>query len=164
MSGEISANRLRGQTALITGASAGIGKACALTLASQGMDLVLAGRRADALDEVGKQCRAAGAKVLTLAGDLTDTPVVQVLADASAHVDVLVNNAGIQTYAPVLDITTEQCAQMFATNVVATFDLTKAVSRHMIARGQGGYLVFITSVPASNIDQHGSVYGATKHA
>lgn len=164
MSQETHPHRLSGQTALITGASAGIGKACALTLASQGMDLVLTGRRADALGEVAQQCRTAGAKVLTLPGDLTDPHFVQTLADASSHVDVLVNNAGILTYAPVLDITTEQCAQMFATNVVATFDLTKAVSRHMIARGQGGHLVFITSGAARNIVQHGVVYGATKHA
>lgn len=155
--------RLQGQTALITGASAGIGKACALTLAAQGMDLVLTGRRADALGEVAAQCRASGAQVRTLAGDLTDTGFVQRLSDAAADAQVLVNNAGVLTYAPVLDITTEQCAQMFATNVVAAFDLTRAMAAHMVQRGSG-HLVFITSGAARSVAAHGVVYAATKHA
>ena len=156
-------DRLRGQTALITGASAGIGKACALTLAAHGMDLVLTGRKPDALEEVAAQCRAGGTQVLTLAGDLTDTGFVQRLSEAAAHAQVLVNNAGVLTYAPVLEITTEQCAQMFATNVVAAFDLTRAIAAHMVKRGSG-HLVFITSGAARSVAQHAVVYAATKHA
>lgn len=155
--------RLQGQTALITGASAGIGKACALTLAAQGMDLVLTGRKADALGEVAAQCRACGTQVRTLAGDLTNAGFVQQLSHAAAHAQVLVNNAGVLTYAPVLDITTEQCAQMFATNVVAAFDLTRAMAAHMVQRGSG-HLVFITSGAARSVAAHGVVYAATKHA
>jgi len=155
--------RLRGQSALITGASAGIGKACALTLACQGMNLVLTGRRADALEEVAAQCRAEGTQAQVLAGDLTDSAFVQRLGEAAAHVEVLVNNAGILTYAPVLEITTEQCAQMFATNVVAAFDLTRTMAAHMVKRGSG-HLVFITSGAARSVAQHGVVYAATKHA
>ena len=157
------AERLRGQSALITGASAGIGKACALTLAGQGMNLVLTGRRADALEDVAAQCRAQGTQAQVLAGDLTDTAFVQRLSEAAAHVQVLVNNAGILTYAPVLNITTEQCAQMFATNVIAAFDLTRAMATHMVKRGSG-HLVFITSGAARSVAQHGVVYAATKHA
>ena len=148
---------LAGQAALITGASAGIGKA-------QGMDLVLTGRNEAALQEVAQACQGCGVQVLALAGDLTDRGFVQTLAQAAAHVDVLVNNAGILTYAPVLDISTEQCAQMFATNVVAAFDLTRAVAQQMVHRARGGHLVFITSGAARNIVPHGVVYGATKHA
>jgi len=155
--------RLGGQSALITGASAGIGKACALTLASQGMDLMLTGRRADALEAVAEQCRAHGVKVQFLAGDLTDTNFVRCLSDASADAHVLVNNAGILTYAPVLDITVEQCAQMFSTNVIAAFDLTRAMSAHMVKRGSG-HVVFITSGAARSVAQHNVVYAATKHA
>ena len=76
---------------------------------------------------------------------------------------VLVNNAGVLTYAPVLDITTEQCAQMFATNVVAAFDLTRTMAAHMVKRGSG-HLVFITSGAARSVAAHGVVYAATKHA
>lgn len=157
------AERLRGQSVLITGASAGIGKACALTLASQGMNLVLTGRRADALEEVAAQCRAEGTQAQVLAGDLTNTAFVQRLSEVAAHVQVLVNNAGVLTYAPVLEITTEQCAQMFATNVVATFDLTRAMAAHMVKRGSG-HLVFITSGAARSVAPHNVVYAATKHA
>jgi len=164
MSGMQGDGPLAGQAALITGASAGIGKACALSLAAHGMDLVLTGRNARALQEVAQACQAHGVQALSLAGDLTDTGFVQTLAQAAAHVDVLVNNAGILTYAPVLDITTEQCAQMFATNVVAAFDVTRAVAQQMVQRGRGGHVVFITSGAARNIVQHGVVYGATKHA
>jgi NADP-dependent 3-hydroxy acid dehydrogenase YdfG len=127
------------------------------------MNLILTGRRADALEDVAVQCRAEGAQAQVLAGDLTDTAFVQRLSEAAAHVQVLVNNAGILTYAPVLNITTEQCAQMFATNVVAAFDLTRAMAAHMAKRGSG-HLVFITSGAARSVAQHGVVYAATKHA
>lgn len=159
-----SPRRLAGQSALITGASAGIGRACALALAAEGMDLVLTGRRAQALDDVAQACRDLGVQVQSLAGDLTDTGFVQALAEQAAVIDVLINNAGILTYAPLLEISKAQCEQMFATNVLAAYDVTNAVARHMVQRGRGGHLVFITSGAARNVAQHGVVYAATKHA
>lgn len=164
MSAVASLRRLAGQTALITGASAGIGQACALALAAEGMDLVLTGRRAHALDEVAGQCRDLGVKVWAVAGDLNDSAFVQALAEQAAGVDVLINNAGILTYAPLLEISKAQCEQMFATNVLAAYDLTNAVAQRMVRRGQGGHLVFITSGAARSVAQFGVVYAATKHA
>jgi len=159
-----SPRRLAGQSALITGASAGIGRACALAMAAEGMDLLLTGRRAQALDDVAQACRDLGVQAQSLAGDLTDTGFVQALAEQAAAIDVLINNAGILTYAPLLEISKAQCEQMFATNVLAAYDVTNAVARHMVRRGQGGHLVFITSGAARNVAQHGVVYAATKHA
>lgn len=159
-----SPRRLAGQSALVTGASAGIGRACALAMAAEGMDLVLTGRRAQALDEVAQACRAQGVQVQAVAGDLTDTAFVAALAEQAAGVDALINNAGILTYAPLLEITKAQCEQMFATNVLAAYDVTHAVARHMVARGRGGHLVFITSGAARNVAQHAVAYAATKHA
>lgn len=164
MSAAASPRPLAGQSALVTGASAGIGRACALAMAAEGMDLVLTGRRLEALEEVAHACRALGVQARAVSGDLTDSAFVQALADQAAEIDVLINNAGILTYAPLLEISKAQCEQMFATNVLAAYDLTNAVAHRMVRRGQGGHLVFITSGAARNVAQYGVVYAATKHA
>jgi NADP-dependent 3-hydroxy acid dehydrogenase YdfG len=75
----------------------------------------------------------------------------------------LINNAGTLTYAPVLEVTTDECEHMFAINVVAAYDVTKAITEQMKKRGSG-HLIFITSLAARNVNMHSVVYAATKHA
>jgi 3-hydroxy acid dehydrogenase/malonic semialdehyde reductase len=154
---------MRGKRALITGASAGIGRACAISLAQCGMNLVLTGRKVVELEAVAQECRDKGVNVVTLAGDLNDKPFVRQLAKTAHDADVFVNNAGILYYAPLLDMPVEECEQMFATNVIACYDISREVAQHMVARG-GGQMIFVTSGSARNVGMHAVVYAATKHA
>jgi len=156
-------NAMRGKRALITGASAGIGRACAISLAQCGMNLVLTGRKVVELEAVAQECRDKGVNVVTLAGDLNDKPFVRQLAKTAHDADVFVNNAGILYYAPLLDMPVEECEQMFATNVIACYDISREVAQHMVARG-GGQMIFVTSGSARNVGMHAVVYAATKHA
>ena len=156
-------NAMRGKRALITGASAGIGRACAISLAQCGMHLVLTGRKVVELEAVTQECRDKGVNVETLAGDLNDKPFVRQLAKTAHDADVFVNNAGILYYAPLLDMPVEECEQMFATNVIACYDISREVAQHMVARG-GGQMIFVTSGSARSVGMHAVVYAATKHA
>ena len=156
-------NAMRGKRALITGASAGIGRACAISLAQCGMHLVLTGRKVVELEAVAQECRDKGVNVVALAGDLNDKPFVRLLAKTAHDADVFVNNAGILYYAPLLDMPVEECEQMFATNVIACYDISREVAQHMVARG-GGQMIFVTSGSARSVGMHAVVYAATKHA
>ena len=156
-------NAMRGKRALITGASAGIGRACAISLAQCGMHLVLTGRKVVELEAVAQECRDKGVNVVALAGDLNDKPFVRLLAKTAHDADVFVNNAGILYYAPLWDMPVEECEQMFATNVIACYDISREVAQHMVARG-GGQMIFVTSGSARSVGMHAVVYAATKHA
>lgn len=155
--------RLKNRKALVTGASAGIGKACALALAREGAHVIVTGRRQTALDEVAAACRKSGVDAVALAGDLDDPAFVGRLGEAAADADIFVNNAGILTYAPLLDTKMEDVEAMFRTNVVSAFAITLEVARRMAER-RAGHLVFVTSGAARNVNQFGVVYAATKHA
>ncbi len=155
--------RLEGRKILVTGASAGIGRACALAFAGAGAIVYVTGRRQAALDEVVAACAAAGGKAIAFAGDLGDPAFVDRLARDCGDCDVFVNNAGILTYAPILDTRMADVEAMFRTNVVAAFAITLEIAKKMAAR-KAGHLIFVTSGAARNVNPFGAVYAATKHA
>lgn len=152
---------LAGKSALVTGASAGIGKATVSALVEAGATVIATGRRQDALDSL--VARHGAASVQALAGDLNDAGFVAELAAGAAAVDILVSNAGVLKYAPLFDLTFEETEEMFRTNVLATFRITQAVAKSMVDRGRG-HIVMITSTAAREVYPLGSVYCATKHA
>jgi len=151
---------LSGKTALVTGASAGIGRAAALALAQAGAMVIATGRRQAELDALAREC---GGSIVTTAGDLTDKGFVDDLAARAREVDIMVNNAGILKYAPLMDMTDEDCEDMFRTNVLASFRVTLAIARSMLARRRG-HIIVITSIAAREVYQLGVIYCATKHA
>src|SRR5512136_820573 len=153
-------NRLSGKSVLVTGASAGIGKATVAALVAAGATVLATGRRQDALDALVQQH---GAAVQTIAGDLTDGGFVDTLAARARDVDILVNNAGILTYAPVMDISFEDTAAMFTTNVLAAFRVMHTLVRPMIERRRG-HIIVMTSTAAREVYRLGVIYCATKHA
>lgn len=155
--------KLRGRTALITGASAGIGRATALLLAREGAEVVATGRREAELSSLVEEVKSCGGKARAIAGDLDDGAFIRSLAERSDDADILVNNAGWLVYAPLLEITPEQCEAMFRTNVVAAFAIAREMGRRMAERKRG-HMVFITSGAARNVQQFAGVYAATKHA
>jgi NADP-dependent 3-hydroxy acid dehydrogenase YdfG len=155
--------RLQGRAALVTGASAGIGRATAVSLAREGATVFATGRRQKALDALVGEIRALGGTATAIAGDLDDGAFVRRLCEQAGSADILVNNAGFLVYAPVLDITPEQCDAMMRTNVVAAFAVAREMGRRMAERKRG-HQVFITSGAARNVQQFAVVYAASKHA
>lgn len=152
---------LHGKTILITGASAGIGRATAVQLAQAGADIIALGRRQDALDALAASLPAG--QVRTLAGDLNDEAFVQRVEAIAPELDAFVNNAGVLRYAPILDLSPEDCQWMFQTNVLAALRLTQGIARAMVANRRG-HIVFMSSIAAREVYRLASVYCATKHA
>lgn len=153
--------KLHGKTALITGASAGIGRATALQLAGQGARIIALGRRQDALTALQAQLPAG--QVHALPGDLTDAPYLKQIEALAPEVDIFVNNAGVLRYAPILELSPADCQWMFQTNVLAALEVTQIIARAMVARKQG-HIVFMSSIAAREVYRLASVYCATKHA
>jgi NAD(P)-dependent dehydrogenase (short-subunit alcohol dehydrogenase family) len=139
---------LSGKAVLVTGASAGIGRATAIALAQAGARIIATGRRKPELDTLAKQC--GGGAIETVVGDLNDARFVDDLANRAPDVDILVNNAGILKYAPLMDMTDTDCEDMFRTNVLASFRVTLAVARSMMERRRG-HIIIMTSIAARGL-------------
>lgn len=152
---------LAGKHVLVTGASAGIGKASVIALAAAGARVLATGRRQAELDALAKHCGED--KVRTISGDLNDAGFVGELAAAASGVDIMVNNAGILTYAPLMDMEFGEVEAMFRTNVLASFRITHAIAKAMVARRRG-HIIVMTSIAAREVYRLGVIYCATKHA
>ena len=155
------ARNLSGKTALVTGASAGIGRATVVTLIGHGANVIATGRRQDALEALVAE-HGAG-RVTAIAGDLNDGDFVADLVSAAADVDILVSNAGVLKYAPILDLTYDDMEDMVRTNVLGSFRITHEIAKAMVERGRG-HIVVMTSTAAREVYPLGSIYCATKHA
>ena len=155
------ARNLSGKTALVTGASAGIGRATVATLIGHGANVIATGRRQDTLEALVAE-HGAG-RVTAIAGDLNDGDFVADLVSAAADVDILVSNAGVLKYAPILDLTYDDMEDMVRTNVLGSFRITHEIAKAMVERGRG-HIVVMTSTAAREVYPLGSIYCATKHA
>jgi NADP-dependent 3-hydroxy acid dehydrogenase YdfG len=148
-----------GRTAVVTGASSGIGAAAATRLAAEGFDVVLGARRLDRLESLAASI---GARALPL--DVTDEASVAAFAGALERVDVLVNNAGGSfDAAPVADADLDSWVRTYDVNVLGTVRVTKALLPALRAAG-GGDVVFVSSTAALVSYEGGSSYTAAKHA
>ncbi|MSR18796.1 MAG: SDR family oxidoreductase [Phycisphaerales bacterium] len=153
-------------TALITGASSGIGLAFAELLASRGFDLILVARRKDRLDAIAARLRAEqSSRVLVIAADLGEANapeqlVAQVMA-ARIHIDVLINNAGYALKGAFLDAPLNLHTQWLNVMVNAPVQLTRLLLPAMIERGRGR-IVNVASIAAWAPDPTGSLYNAAK--
>lgn len=151
-------------TAVVTGASAGIGAVYADRLAGQGYDLVLVARRADLLEELAEKLRYAyKRKVSVISADLADDNDVRRVEQAIAaddSVTLLVNNAGIGGQAVVATADADEAERMIKVNVIALTRLTRAVLPGLLARNRGA-IVNIASVLAYDTS-FGGIYSGTK--
>jgi NAD(P)-dependent dehydrogenase (short-subunit alcohol dehydrogenase family) len=154
---------LAGQTALITGATSGIGRAVAELLAQHGADVVVHGRDPQRGAEVVESISGNGGSARFVAADLGDSRDVERLAREAGPVDILVNNAGIYEFTSTLDTTAESVDRHFAINTRAPFQLVAALVPHMIERSNGA-IVNISSGAATTVMPAGAVYGASKAA
>ena len=152
---------LQEQTALVTGATSGIGRAIALQLARQGADVLVHGRDAQRGAATVEAITTSGGRARFAAADLSDPSDLRRLVDGIGEVDVLVNNAGFSWFGPTADLDVETFDAMFVSNVRAPYFLVAAFAPKMAAKGRGS-IVNVSSM-AGQIGLAGSAaYGATK--
>jgi NAD(P)-dependent dehydrogenase (short-subunit alcohol dehydrogenase family) len=154
---------LDGHTALVTGATAGLGRAIALQLARDGAEVIVHGRNPERGLETVKAIQAEGGKARFAAADLSDPADVRRLADEVGDVDVLVNNAGRSVWSPTAEMSLAAFDDMFAGNVRAPYLLVGAFAPGMAERGHGS-IINISSMAGSVGLPGGAAYGATKAA
>jgi short-subunit dehydrogenase len=158
---------LRGRTALVTGASSGIGRVLALRLAREGARVALVARRADELEALAGEIRAAGGAALALPCDVADCAAVFAAAERAraelGRVDLLVNNAGYGHHRPFLRWDLEDMERVMRVNYLGALYWTKALLPAMVERGEG-WLVFMASVAGHVASPDESAYAASKFA
>jgi NAD(P)-dependent dehydrogenase (short-subunit alcohol dehydrogenase family) len=154
---------LAGQTALVTGATSGLGRAIALQLARDGAEVLVHGRDPERGAATVAAIEAEGGRGRFVAADLSDPDAVRQLATQIGDVDILVNNAGFSEWGPTATFDAAAFDGMFASNVRAPFFLTAAFAPGMAERGCGS-IINIGSMAGSLGLAEGAAYGATKAA
>jgi len=154
---------LHGLTALVTGATAGIGRAVARKLADAGAEVIAHGRDPHRGAELVDEITGRGGRARFVTADLTDAGEVARLAETAGEVDILVNNAGIYALTSTPDTSAESFDRHFAINTRAPFLLVSALAPAMAKRGHG-VVVNITSTAATSAAPIGTAYGASKAA
>ena len=158
-----------GKVALITGAGAGIGRSAALALAEMGYAIVLSGRRIEPLKAVEKEVTAHGVKALVVVADVGDPAAIKAMFAATrekfGRLDLLFNNAGINTGGPLEDLTVEQWKSVVDVNLTGSFLCTQEAIRIMKAQTpRGGRIINNGSISAHTPRPNTVAYTATKHA
>jgi short-subunit dehydrogenase len=156
-------SNLRGKTAIVTGASSGIGRAVAIELARRGANVVLAARRLERLEETAAQCRAFGVRASAVVTDVTREEDCRRLIDAAGDFDVLVNNAGFAVLDRVAEANPADAREMMETNFFGMLHCTQAAIPKLRARGSGAIVNVASIVGLMGFTNMGA-YGATKAA
>jgi NAD(P)-dependent dehydrogenase (short-subunit alcohol dehydrogenase family) len=159
---------LSGQTALITGANSGIGRAIARDLAEHGAHVIVTGRDAVRGEDAVATIRATGGKADFIAASLTDEASARQLAGQAVelgggHVDILVNNAGIYPFGPTHVTTEDDFDKVYDINVKVPFFLVAELAPAMASRGKGA-IVNITTMVAQYGEAYMALYGSSKAA
>jgi len=161
---------LAGKTAIVTGASSGIGSATAFTLARAGAVVVINARRKDRLEKMVEEITAQGGKALAVAGDAgnqndIDLLLEQTLAwkESGGKYDIIVANAGRGLTGGILDSDDSQWEELYQTNVIGVASLIRRVGQYMVLQ-KSGDIVVIGSVVGKNISPYSGFYGSSKFA
>lgn len=156
---------LQGRTALVTGASGGLGTHIARALAREGMNVAVSGRREDALAQVATELGALGVKSFAAPADLSDLagtdPLIDSVEAALGPIDVLVNNAGVESIGAFTSYTRQELTSMVDVNLTAPLLLTHRLTPGMLERGRG-HVVFIASMAGKVGPAFNEPYAATK--
>ena len=161
---------LTGKTALVTGATRGLGREFARALTEAGADVVVHGRDEAAAKETAAEIEAVGRRAWVVLGDLTErSSVDRIAAEAieavGGRLDILINNAGACIHRPALEVTDDEWAHVIDTNLTALWRLSQTVGAHMVARGSGSILnVGSISAQIVNRPQMQPAYNASKAA
>jgi 3-oxoacyl-[acyl-carrier protein] reductase len=148
------------RSALVTGASRGIGRAIALRLASMGYEIVAVARSTDLLESLAREIGAAGGACRSITLDLRDARATEERL-AGLAVDVLVHDAGVGVIRPLAELAPEDWATMIDVNVNALYHATRPILPAMLERGSG-HIVLIGSIGGRSAFVGGSCYAATK--
>jgi len=155
------------ELAVVTGASRGIGKAIALTLADEEMDVIIFGRDVSALEKVQKEIKAKNVNCEYFAGDVGDEKFVHMsvkkIMDVYGKIDHLINNAGMGILKKLEEAKLDELKEQVNANVYGVFNFSRAVVGDMIKRKKGS-IINIVSLAGKNGFIGGTMYGATKHA
>jgi NAD(P)-dependent dehydrogenase (short-subunit alcohol dehydrogenase family) len=154
-------NELSGRTALVTGATSGIGKAAALSLAAHGATVVVHGRDPGRGAQTVKEIEAAGGQARFLPADLRDPAGAAELAARAGDVDILVNNAGSSWFGPSAELDVDRFDTLFDGNVRSAYLVTSVLAPKMAARGSGS-IINIGSMAGAVGLAGGAAYSATK--
>ena len=155
---------LTGKRALITGASSGIGRACAVALADYGATVTLAARRVDKLEETAAQLRDAGQTAEVLALDVGDIEATASAVERHGPFDILINSAGTARHSKATDTMPEDFDAVMTVNLRGAYFLSQAVAKGLIAAGLPGSLINISSQMGHVGGMERAVYCASKFA
>src|SRR5271163_2040033 len=159
--------KLNGKVALITGASAGIGQACARALAEDGARLVLTARRQERLNELQQQAEKLGTQAISVLGDAreerTAKNAVEAAMQAFGQIDILINNTGVGNYKNLVDTSAVEYDEMMDTNVRSTFLFTRHTVPVMLKQ-KSGTILMISSMAGVYGFGGEAVYCMTKFA
>ena len=157
---------LNGKTAIVTGASSGIGRATAELLGKHGVHVYLVGRTQSALEEVNNSIAQAGGTASVAQIDINErgriAALVQQALDETQRLDIMVNNAGLEYPGSIIDGDMDKWREMVDTNILALLAGCQAGVKAMRSCGARGHIVNVSSVSAQR--PNSGVYGATKHA
>jgi 3-oxoacyl-[acyl-carrier protein] reductase len=158
---------LKNKNALITGAGKGIGKAIAIALAKEGVNVILVSRTQSDLDEVATEVTKLGVQSVALAADVSDidsvNEAVAEALDKFKTIDILINNAGIAAFGKILEMEPQAWERIIQVNLMGTYYTTRAVLPNMIAR-QTGDIINISSTAGLKGNASTSAYSASKFA
>jgi NAD(P)-dependent dehydrogenase (short-subunit alcohol dehydrogenase family) len=160
--------RLIGQTALVTGSTRGIGRTIAEWLAREGANIVVSGRERDAVEQSATAMRAQGVEAWGVPADLARVSEAHRLAEATLglvpRLNILVNNAGMSIRGHVWEVSDAEWEEQVNVNFRSPFVLAQHAVRHMIARGEGGRIVNISTIGAHAVHKNAAVYDSAKGA
>lgn len=159
--------KLEGKVAIITGASAGFGMATAKMFAEEGCKLVITARREERLQKLAEECLALGGDAVYYAGDAakeeTAKACVKLAMDTYGQIDILINNAGIGRYTPLLESSMEDYDLIMNTNVRSAFAFTRFTVPEMLKRNKG-QIIMISSAAGVYGYPNETIYTSTKFA
>ena len=159
--------KLDGKVAMVTGASSGIGMACARALASEGATVILGGRTLRPMVDVASDITEAGGRAFPRVMDVREEKHVQAAVDFAARelggLHIMVNSAGVNYFDSILEGDVAKWREMFETNVIALILCCREAARVMKGQG-GGHIVNISSVAALQVEPENPIYSASKHA
>lgn len=163
---------LRTKVAVVTGASSGIGRVTAVTLAQAGATVVATARRESLLQEVSAACREYSGDSCHIAGDLGDKAFAERLIEETVErfgrIDILVNNAAVPMHRPIYEISATDAEDVMRVNFLSCLWTTFAAIPHMLIQGEasdeGGVIVNVSSFAATVVPTHETIYAASKGA